>query len=121
MSPSPQSVEIQHAGAWIRVCDQSNLLPGRGVAALAGDDQVAVFRDRAGELYAVQNYDPFSRAYVISRGLIGSRGDVPLVHSPMYKHAFDLRTGECLDEPTTPDGAPAQLRTWPVRLRASEA
>ena len=114
-----QSVEIQHEGAWITVCDQHILQPGRGVAALAGDDQVAVFRDRAGALYAVQNYDPFSRAYVISRGIIGSRGEIPLVHSPMYKHAFDLRTGECLDEPTTPEGGPAHLRTWPVRLSAS--
>jgi nitrite reductase (NADH) small subunit len=24
---------------------------------------------------------------------------VPFVASPMHKHAFDLRTGRCLDEP----------------------
>ena len=37
-------------------------------------------------------------ASVLSRGIVGSRGDVPVVSSPMYKQAFDLRTGACLDD-----------------------
>ena len=36
---------------------------------------------------------------MLARGLVGTRGDVPFVASPMLKHAFDLRTGHCLDDP----------------------
>ena len=34
-----------------------------------------------------------------SRGLIGSLGERIVVASPIYKHHFDLRTGECLEIP----------------------
>ncbi|MCF3100359.1 MFS transporter [Streptomyces roseoverticillatus] len=33
----------------------------------------------------------------------------------MYKQAFCLRTGVCLDEPLAPDGSDAAVRVWPVR------
>ncbi|MFK0292695.1 nitrite reductase small subunit NirD [Streptomyces sp. NPDC090442] len=116
-SPATGTVEILDGRRWTRVCHYDELTPGRGVAVLsASGQQVAVFRDRAGELYAVDNRDPFSGAYVLSRGILGSRAGVPTVASPMYKQAFDLRDGRCLDEETTPDGRPAVLRIWPVRL-----
>jgi nitrite reductase (NADH) small subunit len=111
------TVEILDGQEWTRVCQYEELIPGRGVAVLsASGRQVALFRDRAGTLYAVDNRDPFSGAYVLSRGILGSRADVPTVASPMYKHVFDLRDGRCLDEETTPDGGPAVLRVWAVRV-----
>ena len=61
---------------------------------------MAVFRTHSGEVFALSNVDPFSDASVLSRGIVGSRGDVPVVSSPMYKQAFDLRTGACLDDDT---------------------
>ena len=86
---------------WQDVCAFDDLVPDRGVCALVGGRQVAVFRvSPADELFALANHDPFSGANVISRGIVGSRGDVPKVASPMYKQNFDLRTGECLDDPT---------------------
>ncbi|MFJ8740532.1 nitrite reductase small subunit NirD [Embleya sp. NPDC127516] len=108
-------VEIACGTGWVAVCPYDRLIPGRGVAALIDGEQVAIFRDRTGALYALANRDPFSGAYVMSRGIVGRRGEVPTVASPMYKQVFDLRTGECLDESTAPDGTPAVLRTWPVR------
>ena len=51
-----------------------------------------------GSVFALSNVDPFSGASVLSRGIIGSRGEAPVVSSPMYKQAFDLRTGACLDD-----------------------
>ncbi len=48
---------------------------------------------------AIDNYDPGSQAAVLSRGLIGSLGERIVVASPIYKHHFDLRTGECLEAP----------------------
>jgi nitrite reductase (NADH) small subunit len=81
------------------VCGYDALLPERGVAALVGGLQVALFRTYDGAVYALGNHDPFSGANVLSRGIVGSRGEVPTVASPMFKQVFDLRTGRCLDDP----------------------
>ncbi|MFJ4911621.1 nitrite reductase small subunit NirD [Streptomyces sp. NPDC088726] len=84
---------------WLAVCDRSLLTPGRGVAALLPDGrQVAVFLDRAGRAYAIDNRDPFTGACVLSRGLVGSDGGQPFVASPLLKQRFDLATGACLDD-----------------------
>ena len=86
---------------WTDVCAAAELIPDRGVCALVDGRQVAIFRvSPLGELYALDNHDPYSRANVMSRGIVGSRGDVPKVASPMYKQSFDLRTGLCLDDPS---------------------
>jgi nitrite reductase (NADH) small subunit len=105
---------------WTSVCRLDELTPGRGAAALLGDGpdtvQVAIFRvdaaqGDAAQVLAVGNRDPFSGAYVIARGLTGSRGDAAVVASPMYKQRFDLRTGQCLDDPTV------ALPVYPVRVQ----
>lgn len=70
-----------------------------GVTALVDGEAVAVFRTYDGGLFALSNFDPFSQASVLARGIIGSRGGAPFVASPIHKQAFDLRTGECLDDP----------------------
>ena len=83
---------------WIRICRYDDLLPERPVAALVGGRQVAVVRLFDGSVHALDNRDPFCRAQVLARGLVGNRGDVTVLISPMHKHAFDLRTGRCLDD-----------------------
>ncbi|MEV7770663.1 nitrite reductase small subunit NirD [Kitasatospora sp. NPDC086791] len=114
------TVQIHDGTRWQTVCALTDLQPGRGVAVLLPESgQVAVFLDRAGTLHAVDNLDPFSGAPVLSRGLLGSRGDRPTLISPMYKQVYDLTDGRCLDEDTAPDGAPAVLRRWPVRVAAA--
>jgi nitrite reductase (NADH) small subunit len=80
------------------ICGYADLVPERGVAALVGDRQVALFRTYDGAVYALGNTDPFSGANVLARGIVGSRGDVPTVASLMYKQVFDLRDGRCLDD-----------------------
>lgn len=86
--------------AWVDVCPLEKLIPGRGVCALVGPFQVAVFRIAGEEIYALSNYDPFSRAFVLSRGIVGSRAERLKVASPVYKQSFDLETGVCLDDAT---------------------
>jgi nitrite reductase (NADH) small subunit len=82
------------------VCAGALVQPGRGVAALLpGGRQVAIFRTAGGVLYGVSNIDPFSGAAVLSRGIVGDRGGIPVVVSPMHKQAFALATGICLDDP----------------------
>ncbi|HET9420130.1 MAG TPA: nitrite reductase small subunit NirD [Nocardioides sp.] len=70
-----------------------------GVTALVGGEAVAVFRTYDGGVFALSNHDPFSGASVLARGIVGTRGGAPFVASPIHKQAFDLRTGECLDDP----------------------
>lgn len=85
--------------AWTRVCRLDDVLPDRGVAAFVGDVQIAVFRlSPDDEVVAISNFDPYSDAHVLSRGLVGSRGEIVTVASPVYKHRFDLRTGVCVDD-----------------------
>ncbi|WP_369195750.1 nitrite reductase small subunit NirD [Streptomyces djakartensis] len=92
-------VELSLAGEWFAVCDLSALLPGRGVAALLpGGRQAALFRDRSGALFAIDNRDPFTGAAVLSRGLTGTHRGRPFVASPLLKQRFDLVSGQCLDD-----------------------
>jgi NAD(P)H-dependent nitrite reductase small subunit len=98
---------------WLEVCRLDDLAPERGAAALVAGEQVALVRTFDGAVYAVQQLDPYSGAHVISRGIVGTRGETPTIASPMYKQVFDLRTGECLD----PVGKePVALSTWPVEV-----
>ena len=96
---------------WNDVCELNALPIGRGVCALVDGVQVALFRITADDVFAVSNFDPFSRSFVMSRGLVGSRGDVPKVASPMYKQSFDLRDGTCIDDPSM------SLDSYDVRVR----
>lgn len=92
-------IRLAAGDGWLTVCDRSLLTPGRGVAALLPDGrQVALFVDRAGRTYAIDNRDPFTGAYVLSRGLVGSVDGAPFVASPLLKQRFDLATGVCLDD-----------------------
>ena len=103
---------------WVRVCAVTDLEIERGRAALLGTTQIALFLLRGpdgkpGRVHAVSNYDPYSHANVISRGIVGTKQDAPTVASPMYKQVFDLRTGTCLD---TQGKDPASLQVWPVAV-----
>jgi len=96
---------------WTTVCSEHDITAGAGVCALLGSDQVAIFKTRKeNELYAVSNYDPFGKANVLSRGIIGSIGDKVVVASPLYKQHFDLATGECIEDESV------KLKTYAVRI-----
>jgi nitrite reductase (NADH) small subunit len=107
---------------WTPVCRLDDLATERGVAALVDGEQVALFRLVDDRVLAVQQHDPFSDAFVLSRGIVGTRtvdGETrTTVASPMYKQVFDLATGRCLEavgkHPVR--GLPADLRTYPVRV-----
>jgi nitrite reductase (NADH) small subunit len=85
---------------WTPVCRRDQLEPERGVAVLVGGEQVALFLTHDGTLHAIANQDPFTGAFVMSRGIVGTRDDTPTVASPLHKQVFDLRTGACLDDPS---------------------
>ncbi|MFC8723637.1 nitrite reductase small subunit NirD [Streptomyces bacillaris] len=96
---APSTVHVAHAGGWVAVCATGVLSAGRGAAVLLPDgEQAALFMDRSGTVYAIGNRDPFTGAYVLSRGLLGSAAGRPFVASPLLKQRFDLATGACLDD-----------------------
>ena len=97
---------------WTPVCAVEDILPNTGVCALVQERHVAVFRveDDVQRLYAIDNYDPNAHASVLSRGLVGNLGARIVVASPIYKHHFDLRSGECLEAPEN------SVKAYPVRI-----
>jgi len=101
------------AATRLRVCSVDDLEVERGRAALFGTTQIALFLLGDGAVHALSNLDPYSGAHVISRGIVGTRGEAPTVASPMHKQVFDLRTGECLD---AQGKEPLDLRVWQVEV-----
>jgi len=97
---------------WVDVCALEDIWPNSGVAALLGGKQIAIVRFGDGDqVYALANFDPFSDAFVIARGIVGDRAGRPKIASPIYKQNFDLETGVCLDDPNV------VLATYPARVR----
>ena len=92
---SAAAIELAEAPDWLDVCALEDVTPDTGVAALLDGRQVAIVRVGDGaEVYAVDNFDPFSRAFVIARGIVGDRQGIPKIASPIFKQSFDLRTGQ---------------------------
>ncbi|SDN07923.1 nitrite reductase small subunit NirD [Allokutzneria albata] len=97
--------------SWIQICGYDALWPDRGsVTSLPDGAEAAVFRTFEGFVRAVGNLDPATGAPVLSRGIIGDRRGRLVVISPMRKQAFDLETGECVDDPEL------SIPVYPVRV-----
>lgn len=94
----------------VPVCRIEQLVPERGVAALVGEAQVALFLI-VGRVFAIDHRDPRTGANVLARGIVGTAGDRVYVASPLHKERYDLHTGECLDDDAF------RVRTWGVDLR----
>lgn len=100
------------------VCRLDQIRPESGVTALVGGEAVAVFRTYDDQVHALSNFDPFGKASVLSRGIVGTKTvvvdgveeQVPFVASPLLKQPFDLRTGICLDN------AEVSVATYDVRV-----
>jgi nitrite reductase (NADH) small subunit len=69
---------------------RSDQIPlGEGRTFAAGDKQIAVFRTRAGGVYAVQALCPH-KGGPLADGLVGGE----TVVCPLHDRVFDLRTGQ---------------------------
>ena len=57
---------------WVEICSLDDITPNTGVGALINDQQIALFRvGNEKRIYVLSNQDPFSQAFVMSRGIIG--------------------------------------------------
>jgi len=91
--------------AYTQICALDFIPDHGGVCALVEGLQVAVFR-LGDKVYAVDNYDPFSDAYVLSRGIVGDLKGELCIASPVYKQHFSLTTGQCLEDENV------QIKAW---------
>jgi nitrite reductase (NADH) small subunit len=100
------------------ICSVTDLFEDAGIAALIDEEQVALFYVKKTEqVFALSNYDPFSEANVMSRGIIGSIGDDLVVASPIYKQHFNLATGQCIeDDNVSIDSYPVHINNGRVLL-----
>ena len=90
-----QGVDLKE---WVAVCKLVDIVPNTGVCALVGGRQVAVFRLDDDSVRAIANHDPFSRANVLSRGIVGDLKGELVVASPVYKQHFSLASGRCVED-----------------------
>ncbi|MEZ0122753.1 MAG: nitrite reductase small subunit NirD [Candidatus Reddybacter sp.] len=101
---------------WIHICTVQDLPLDAGVAALLHADtpeetQIALFRTGDNDtVYAISNFDPFSEANVLARGILCSFGEQIAVASPVLKEHFDLATGQCLEDESV------SIATFPVKI-----
>jgi nitrite reductase (NADH) small subunit len=98
------------SATWHRVCPLAELDDSWGEAALIDGRQVALFRVGEHGVFAVSHSDPATRANVMARGIVGSRGTTHTIASPLHKEVYSLATGECLGNPEL------RLGTYPVRV-----
>ena len=86
-----------------------------GAAVKVGKAQIAVFNFTSrGTWYATQNMCPHKKAFVLSRGIIGSQDEVPKVSCPLHKKNFSLEDGSCVS------GEDYTLETFPVIIRGDD-
>jgi nitrite reductase (NADH) small subunit len=81
------------------VCAIAELEPLWGEAALVDGHQIALFLLPDDRLYAVSNQDPATGSFVMSRGIVGSRGAHHTIASPLHKEVYALDSGECFTDP----------------------
>lgn len=92
-------VEAPVGATWEPACAVDDLEPSWGEALFIRMKQIALFFIAPDEIYAVSHRDPATNAFVMARGIVGSKGDRPTVASPLLKHVYDLGTGECYTDP----------------------
>lgn len=107
---------MRESRQWMKIGQRSDLVPGCGVGAIAGDSQIALFLipELGNRVLAVSNYCPFSGVHIIARGIVGDIDGEPVVASPLHKQHFSLLDGRCIENPTI------SLEAWPVSIKGED-
>ncbi len=102
---------------WNDVCHINDIPSMSGVCALHQEHQVAIFNLNKvgdnGEIRSISNFDPISKANVLSRGIVAEIDGRIVVSSPLLKQYFCLKTGECLQDESM------NIPVYPVRIKNS--
>ncbi len=114
---------------WVDICPLSDIPKNTGVCADFNGQQVAIFHlnltqgchqnGQGSAVKAVDNFDPFARANILSRGLITETDQAYFVASPLLKQQFCLDSGLCQqDESISIATYQARIADGVVQLRA---
>jgi nitrite reductase (NADH) small subunit len=96
---------------WKEACNIEDVPENGGACVLINDEQIAIYNfKKRGEWYATQNLCPHKQQMALSRGMIGSMGDIPKVACPFHKKTFSLQTGACLS------GDSYEIKTYQVKI-----
>lgn len=105
--------------SWETICKLDDIAPNTGAAALINGIQIAIFRV-GGQLFAISNHCPFSKANVLARGIIADIDGDACVAAPLYKQHFSLSSGQCHeDESVKVDCYEIRLRGEEIELKAT--
>jgi nitrite reductase (NADH) large subunit len=100
---------------WVHVGMVSDFPSDGGAAIKYGDVQIAVFNFASrGQWYACQNMCPHKKAFVLSRGIIGTHGELPKIACPLHKKSYSLQSGECVS------GDDLSVKVFPVRVTGDD-
>ena len=99
MNPTPQTINLGSI---------EKIALGQGRCYIVGDQEVAVFRQRDGKLFATQNRCPHKQG-PLSEGVAGGGK----VICPLHSHKFNLETGEGSEKGEC-------VKTYVVREQAGE-
>jgi len=99
---------------FIKVCSIDDLVQNSGVAALVDSVQIALFYV-AGEVFALDNFDPVGKAFVMSRGMVGDLKGQLMVAAPLYKQHYSLKTGKNIDDEDAPS-----ISSYQVKVEGSQ-
>jgi nitrite reductase (NADH) large subunit len=96
---------------WVPVGFADDFPIDGGATVKYGKSQIAVFNFASrSQWYATQNMCPHKKAFVLSRGIIGTAGEEPKVACPLHKKTFSLETGESLQ------GEEYRIKTFRVKV-----
>jgi nitrite reductase (NADH) large subunit len=96
---------------WVPVGFADDFPIDGGATVKYGKSQIAVFNFASrGQWYASQNMCPHKKAFVLSRGILGTAGDEPKIACPLHKKTFSLETGHSLQ------GDEYRIKTFPVKI-----
>ncbi len=103
--------EVIEKVSWVKACKTSDVPENGGACVLLHEEQIAIYNfSRRGEWFASQNLCPHKKQMALSRGMIGTTGDIPKVACPFHKKTFSLKTGSCLT------GEDYEIKTYPVKV-----
>lgn len=98
---------------WVPVGYSADFPLDGGATIKYGKSQIAVFNFASrGQWYATQNMCPHKKAFVLSRGILGSADEEPKIACPLHKKTFSLDTGESLQ------GEEYRIQTFRVKVEA---
>lgn len=111
-----ETVNLNDVKIWFKAGKTTDFPDDGGNCIKYKDKQIAVFNfKRRNEWYASQNICPHKMEMVLSRGMIGSVGDIPKIACPMHKNTFSLVDGSNLS-----GNDDLKIATYPVKIVEDE-